>query len=105
MAVATTPIRFISSRKILLFGCDRELVLTAGAITIILIVSLRSWLTAFVGVGVWFLSVWGLRLMAKADPFMRHIIVRYYKKYRQDYYPPRSTPFHINKASFSKRFY
>ena len=48
-------------------GGDRELVMFSGLLSAILIFAAQDWLAALFGFALWFLSLKGLRLMAKAD--------------------------------------
>lgn len=78
------------SRPALLFGADRELVLLAGLASIILIFVVLTLVSAVIGVVIWIVVFGLLRMMAKADPEMRRIYLRY-TKYRT-YYRPTATP-------------
>jgi type IV secretion system protein VirB3 len=49
-----------------------------------------NWVAAGIGITVWGLGVGTLRLMAKADPILRHVYPRALRYKR--YYPARSTP-------------
>jgi type IV secretion system protein TrbD len=78
------------SRPTLLFGADRELVLFTGLLAVILVFVVLTLVSAVLGAVIWIVVVGILRMMAKADPLMRHIYVRHIK-YRP-YYRPTSTP-------------
>lgn len=78
------------SRPTLLFGADRELALLAGLASIILIFVVLTLVSAVMGVVIWIVAMGLLRMMAKADPNMRRIYLRY-TKYRH-YYRPTATP-------------
>ena len=67
--------------------------LMAGA----LIFSAQDLRATLFGVGLWFGALFACRLMAKADPKMRHVYLRH-RRYKK-YYPPRSTPFRENTPS------
>ncbi|MCK0183618.1 conjugal transfer protein TrbD, partial [Legionella pneumophila] len=82
-------------RPNLFLGGDRELVMFSGLLSAILVFAAQDWLAAIAGMVMWFLSLKGLRLMAKSDPFMRAIYLR--QRSYQAYYAPRSTPFRENK--------
>lgn len=87
--------------KMLVFGCERTpLALVAGAASAPAYVGFfaflrQSWLAAALGLGVgaaaFFLGVYALRRMAKADPMMCRTYLRN-RRYRR-HYPARSTPF------------
>ncbi|GGA64473.1 conjugal transfer protein TrbD [Pelagibacterium lentulum] len=78
------------SRPALIFGADRELVLFTGLMAVILVFVVLTPLSAVLGAVFWIVFVGILRMMAKADPLMRHIYVRHIK-YRPSY-RPTSTP-------------
>lgn len=78
------------SRPTLLFGADRELVLVTGLLAVILVFVVLTMVSAILGAVIWIVVVGILRMMAKADPFLRHVYVRHIK-YRT-YYRPTSTP-------------
>jgi len=98
MSLRTIPIRQCGNRPSLFMGGDRELVMFTGLLSAILIFAAQDWLAATTGVVMWCLSLKGLRLMAKSDPYMRAIYLR--QRAYQNYYSPRSTPFRKNKRSY-----
>ena len=78
------------SRPNLLLGADRELVLLTGLAAVILIFVVLTWFSVLLGLLVWSGIVGILRMMAKADPMMRHVYLRHIR-YRP-HYRPTSTP-------------
>lgn len=89
-----TPVWRALHRPILMFGCDRELVMFSILLAVVLLITAASGGGLFVGVFAvvfWALSLHVLRKMAAADPWMRRIYPRN-RRYRA-YYPARSTPF------------
>ncbi|MGB3272974.1 MAG: conjugal transfer protein TrbD [Xanthobacteraceae bacterium] len=78
------------SRPSLLLGADRELVLMTGLAAVILIFVVLTWFSVMLGLLVWSGIVGILRMMAKADPMMRHVYLRHIR-YRP-HYRPTSTP-------------
>jgi len=74
-----------------MLGCERELFLVVGLLTVILIVVIMDLIAAVAGVCLWTGSVVGLRAMAKADPVLSKVYVRHIK-YR-NFYPAHATPF------------
>lgn len=102
MAVRTLPIRRAGNRVNLVIGGDRELVMFSGLLAGALIFTAQETKAAMFGFTMWFAAVYVLRLMAKADPRMRHVYLRQ-RRYR-DYYPPRSTPFRTNGAAEEKQY-
>ncbi|HAU0230585.1 TPA: conjugal transfer protein TrbD [Legionella pneumophila] len=98
MSLRTVPIRSCGNRASLFMGGDRELVMFSGLLSAILVFAAQDWLAAFVGIALWFLSLKGLRLMAKSDPHMRSVYLR--QRSYQAYYPARSTPFRNNTRGY-----
>lgn len=83
-------------------GGDRELVMSSGVVAFALIFSAMELRAAGVGLFLWFASLYVFRLMAKADPRMRHVYLRH-RRYRS-YYPARATPFRDNTASQGSQY-
>ncbi len=79
------------NRQNLVFGCDRELILMTGVVAFALFFTGLTWVTAFTAIFIIVINSFFLRLMAKADPLMRHIFIRQVKY--QNFYSARSTPF------------
>lgn len=86
-----TPIYRALYRPNLFLGGEREPVLFAlilfGGIGV---TSLNLFACVLCGI-LWLASIAGLRMMAKADPYMTRVYLRQLK-YRR-YYQPRSTPY------------
>jgi type IV secretion system protein VirB3 len=80
-------------RSPLWMGGDRELVMSAAGLAILLGYTLQL-VPTLIGIALWFVSLRLLRNMAKADPRMRGVYDRH-RRYRA-YYPARSTPFRNN---------
>lgn len=78
------PVHRALSRANLLFGADRELVLIAGLVAVILIFVVITPLSAALGFVVWTLIVAVLRRLAKSDPMMRRVYLRHIS-YRPSY--------------------
>lgn len=98
MSLRTIPIRRCGNRPSLFMGGDRELVMFSGLLSAILIFAAQDVLAAFTGLVMWSLTLKGLRLMAKSDPYMRAIYLR--QRRYQAYYSARSTPFRVNKRGY-----
>jgi type IV secretory pathway TrbD component len=75
-------------------GGDREMVMFSGLLAGALIFSAQEVRALLFGIALWFGALFVFRLMAKADPKLRHIYLRH-RKYKA-YYPPRSTPYREN---------
>ena len=94
-------------RAHLLFGADREMVIMTGGLAIVLCVLVGPHGLQYVALGValWLVGLFCLRLMAKADPWMRHVYVR--NRTYEPYYPARSQPWRVKcnlqNTPFSKK--
>ncbi|ATE62937.1 MULTISPECIES: conjugal transfer protein TrbD [Thauera] len=102
MALRTIPLRRAGNRHNLFMGGDRELVMFAGLLAGALIFSAQDLRATVFGVMLWVVALFMLRLMAKADPKLRHVYLRH-RRYR-GYYPARSTPFRDNTAAQGKQY-
>lgn len=98
MSLRTIPIRRSGNRPNLFMGGDREMVMFSGLLSAILILITQDLLAMAVGIVLWFFALKALRMMAKADPYMRAVYLRH-RSY-QSYYPARSTPFHQNRRGY-----
>lgn len=97
----TVPIHRALNRPQLVLGCDREMVYFVALVSATMVFYVLEWKAAVGGILLWFASMYVLRRMAKADPFLRHVYMR--NKSYQNYYPPRPTPFRIIRETASKR--
>ncbi|MDA8232797.1 MAG: conjugal transfer protein TrbD [Magnetospirillum sp.] len=88
------PINQAFTQPNLFAGGERNLVLTAGLIAVGIAVTGMNIPAAAAGVVIWFFSMWALRKMAKADPYMSTVYLRYLKY--KTYYPARSRPYREN---------
>lgn len=102
MALRTIPIRRAGNRENLFMGGDRELVMFSGLAAGALVFSSQNWLATVFGVVLWFGALFVFRLMAKADPKMRHVYLRH-RQYLA-YYPPTATPHRINSPAQGKQY-
>ena len=102
MALRKIPIRRAGNRDNLFMGGDRELVMFSGLLAFALVFSAQELRATVVGLLLWFGALHALRIMAKADPRMRHVYLRH-RRYKP-YYPPRCTPFRDNPASQGKQY-
>lgn len=102
MAARKAPINRSASRPNLFLGGDRELVLFAGLLAFALIFSAQELRATLFGLALWVGALFVLRLMAKADPLLRHVYLRH-RRYRT-YYPARSTPFRENPPSQGRQY-
>ena len=102
MALRTIPIRRAGNRQNLFMGGDRELVMFSGLMAFALIFSAQELRATVVGLLLWFGALYLCRLMAKADPRLRHVYLRH-RRYKP-YYPARSTPFRVNTNSQGKQY-
>lgn len=99
MEIRTVPIHRSLIRPNLFMGGDREMVMFAGLLAFALVFAGQEWVATFYGVFLWVAALFLLRLMAKADPYMRQIYLRHrlYKRY----YPARSTPYRVNLRDYA----
>jgi len=74
-----------------MLGCERELFLVTGLLTVILLVVIMDLIAAVAGMFLWSGSLVGLRAMAKEDPVLSKVYVRHIK-YR-NFYPAHATSF------------
>lgn len=102
MALRAIPIRRAGNRENLFMGGDRELVMFSGLLAGALIFTAQEFRATVFGIVLWFFALFVFRLMAKADPKMRHVYLRH-RKYKP-YYAPRSTPFRENTSSQGKQY-
>jgi type IV secretory pathway TrbD component len=102
MATRTVPIRRAGNRDNLVLGGDRELVMFTGLLAGALIFTAQEIKAGVFGVTMWIVALQVFRLMAKADPKMRHVYMRQ-RRYRK-YYAPRSTPFRVNGPAEEKQY-
>ena len=91
MALRSAPIHRSLIRSNLILGGDRELVMLSATISAALIFSGMTKLSIITGSILWFASLFVLRMMAKADPMMRQVFLRYRRYPTQ--IAARSTPF------------
>jgi len=71
-------------------GAERRLVLAAGALAGSLVFVAMTLMSIVIGIVLWGIAIFAFRRMAKVDPHMSEVYLRYIK-YRK-YYPARSTP-------------
>lgn len=102
MALRAISIRRAGNRDNLFMGGDRELVMFSGLLAFALIFSAQELRATVIGLFLWFGALFACRLMAKADPKLRHVYLRH-RRYRS-YYPARSTPFRINPPSQGRQY-
>ena len=98
MALRTVPVHRAGNRPNLFLGGDRELVMFTGLLAFALIFSAQELRATAFGEGLWVVALFLFRLMAKADPRMRHVYMRH-RRYKA-YYPAHSTPFRDNAREY-----
>ena len=77
-------------RANLVLGGERELVLMTALLAAALVVTGMTWVTTGFGVVLWLVSLPIYRAMAKRDPQLSRVYLRFL--FKQRYYPPRSRP-------------
>ena len=85
----TIPIHQSLHRHAFVLGAERELVMLASLISLLVGIGGMSLVTGGVAVAFWAVAVIALRRMAQADPLMSKVWFRHIKQ--QDYYPARSS--------------
>ena len=73
----------------LVFGCEREPVLIAALIPLAMTLSAFSLLMLAAGVGFWIICSFFLRIMAKRDPLLTKLWIRFIK--HQGHYPAKTS--------------
>jgi type IV secretion system protein VirB3 len=77
-----------ANRPNLLLGADRELVLVTVMVSVALAFSLACWWGIGLAVVSWIGSIAALQRMAKADPILRHVLLRHIRYLA--FYPAKS---------------
>lgn len=85
-------------RPILFMGGDRILTMLAGLFCAAAVFAVQTWFSVGMGLVVWSIALYFLRIAAKADPLLRDVYPRQIKY--KAYYPARSTPWHCNFKSW-----
>ncbi len=80
------------SRSFLFMGGERELMIMLIVFCATIGFSGMSIITTIISVFLWLVGVFLLRKMAKKDPQMTKVFLRYWNLYRQPYYEARSRP-------------
>ncbi len=83
-------------RDDLVLGGERDPVLYAGVLAVIIFVNGMSLSGTGLALAVWLASLTALRRMAKADPMMSRVWLRHIRQQR--YYPAHSSPWVRDKA-------
>lgn len=92
-----TPFYRALHRPSLIWGGDRQLMLSALFMSAILMVVSMNTVSFVFGLLLGMISVYALRRMAQADPLMWQVYVRQVKY--AGYYPPFSRPFRVAKTA------
>ena len=85
----TLPIHQSLHRHAHVFGAEREPVMTAALIALLVGVGGLTAISAIAAVSFWLVAVFALRRMANADPVMCRVWLRHIKQ--QDYYPAKAS--------------
>jgi type IV secretion system protein VirB3 len=116
MALRSVPIHRVGNRRVLFMGGEREWVMSTGLLSAVMIFSVLTWYSIIFGIALWMFCIYVLRQMAKDDPIKTKIYFRSlpYRghtvinpdtgKNIRGYFPPRTTPFFVNKPSQIKRY-
>lgn len=80
------------SRPFLFMGGERELMIMLIVFCVAIIFAGLSIITTIIGVMLWLAGILLLRTMAKRDPQMTKVFLRYWNFFRQPYYPATARP-------------
>lgn len=92
----SVPIHQSLLRDDLVLGGERDPVLYAAVLAVIIFVNGMSLPGTLLALAVWMACLTTLRRMAKADPMMSKVWMRHIRQ--QDYYPAHSSPWVRDKA-------
>ena len=81
-----------ANRTVIVLGAERELMLMLMIICFALIFTGLSLLTTILGVGGWIIGAMILRNMAKKDPVMSKVFLRYWANYSAPFFPATARP-------------
>lgn len=84
-------------RPQMIWGGERELMLSVMVVAGGLIVAAMNIVATVIGLIIWAVSIFALRQMAKADPVMSKVYLRQLK-YRS-FYPAFSRPWRVSKSN------
>ena len=87
-----TPMYEATNRVAMVFGCERELVLSLLVICVGVGFMAQTWVTTFISGGAWMVGTYFLRDFGKKDKMMSKVFVRYCQKYRRQYFSAASPP-------------
>lgn len=88
MALIKLPVSKVGIRANLFMGGDRELVLTTGLISFALIFATYNFIGIVTGIVLWSVFIGVFRMMAKTDPFLRHVYLKH--RLYKSYYPAKT---------------
>ena len=98
-----TPIYRALHRPYLVLGGERELMIIVLFVSFAFIVLLMNVVAFLIGVVFLLGSVYGLRQMAKSDPFMSRVYFQ--QLFYKEYYPPFSHPCRVGNNSWNSKGY
>lgn len=81
-----------ANRTVIVFGAERELMLMLMIICFTLIFTGLSVLTTVLGIVGWIIGAMLLRKIAKKDPMMSKVFIRYWTNYSQAFFPASARP-------------
>lgn len=92
------------TKNMLVMDGEREPVLCLLFTCAIIVISGMAWLTTIIGLSMWLVGLYVLQAMAKNDPMMFRVFLRYLFRYRQRVYPASSLPLENNNyVEFSEK--
>ncbi|MCT4625649.1 conjugal transfer protein TrbD [Halodesulfovibrio sp.] len=84
------PVHQSLHRHFLVMGAERDLVMLSALIAILIGMGGFTFPSAIVAAAIWFVSIFILQVMAKADPQMSRVYRRHWDM--QDFYEAKGTP-------------
>lgn len=88
------PVHQSLHRHTLVLGAERDLVMSSGLLSFLISIGGFTLPSVLVGIGLWIVSVFILRQMAKSDPQMSVVWRRHINQ--QDFYEAKGTPWQHN---------
>jgi len=83
------PLYRATTRPMLFMGGERELMLSLIILCTALVFVTISWPSFIIGASLWLTGTVMLRVMAKRDPMMSKVFLRFWNNFRQPYYEAR----------------
>ena len=92
MALRQMPVYRSTSRPLLILGGEREPVLLLGLVCGAIVFATYTATSIAIGLLAWFVGLGILRMMAKHDPQMVKVFLRFWLRYRGPFFPAKPRP-------------